>query len=113
MDILTILLILSLIALAVFVFVVIKRIKKKQNVPRLETDGVLTKVTMTEYRGEEPDFYVTYEVNNHKYTAILSSAGAKYITKQTPVGTKVTVLYNPENPQDAYAELRDFSQLTN
>lgn len=109
MDFLTIFLIISLIALVIFTFVIFRHIKKKQNIPRLETEGVLTKITMAKYRGEETGFYVKYKVDEKEYLAILGDAGAKNIFKTTPVGTKVTVLYNPDNPQDAYAELRDLS----
>ncbi|MDO5329581.1 MAG: DUF3592 domain-containing protein [Coriobacteriia bacterium] len=109
MDFLTIFLIISLIALAIFTFVIFRHIKKKQNIPRLETEGVLTKITMAKYRGEETGFYVKYKVDGKEYLAILGDAGAKNIFKTTPVGTKVTVLYNPDNPQDAYAELRDLN----
>lgn len=109
MDFLTIFLIISLIALAIFTFVIFRHIKKKQNIPRLETKGILTKVTVSEYRGEESSFYVNYKVDGKDYIAILGDAGAKNIFKSTPVGTQVTILYNPDNPQDAYAELRDCS----
>lgn len=109
MDFLTILIVICLIALAIFTFLMLRRVKKKQNIPREETEGVLTKVTMAKYRGEETGFYVKYKVDGKEYLAILGDAGAKNIFKTTPVGTKVTVLYKPDNPQDAYAELRNLN----
>lgn len=104
--------IIGLAALTVFAVLALRHAKKRQDIPRLETEGVLTKVTMREHKREESDYHVRYEVDGKEYFAILGQLGAKNMGKTTPDGTKVTVLYNPENPQDAYAELRDFSQLT-
>lgn len=104
--------VIGLTAIALFAFLGFRHAKKRQDIPRLETEGILTKVTMREYRREESDYYVKYEIDGKEYLAILGQLGAKNMSKTTPDGTRVTVLYNPENPQDAYAELRDFSQLT-
>ncbi len=97
----------ALIALALFAFLCIRYVKKAQNIPRLETEGTLIKVHYVSRREDGTMFDVKYYVDGKEYVAFLSIAGAKGVSMATPVGTKVVVLYNPDNPQDAYCELRD------
>lgn len=103
----------ALIALAIFAILCIMYVKKVQNIPRLETEGTLVKVHFVSRREDGTMFDIKYYVDGKKYTAFLSTAGAKGVSMDTPIGTKVVVLYNPENPQDAYCELRDWNQFVN
>lgn len=103
----------ALIALALFAFLCIRYVKKVQNIPRLETEGTLIKVYFVSRKEDGTMFDIKYYVDGKEYVGFLSTAGAKGLSMDTPVGTKVVVLYNPDNPQDAYCELRDRSQLVN
>ncbi len=105
--------IIVLIALAFFAFFCIRYIKKVQNIPRLETEGTLIDVKFVSRWEDGTMFDVKYNVDGKEYVAFLSIAGAKGVSMDTPVGTKVVVLYNPKNPKDAYCELRDLSQFVN
>ncbi|MGI6020017.1 MAG: DUF3592 domain-containing protein [Lachnospiraceae bacterium] len=96
----------ALIVLALFSFLCIRYVKKAHNIPRLETDGTLINVIAAHGRGDVAMFDIQYHVDGKEYVAFLSIAGAKGLTRNTPIGTKVVVLYNPENPQDAYCEMR-------
>ncbi len=102
----------ALVALALFAVICFRHIKKIQNIPRLETEGTLIKVKFVS-REDGTMFDVQYYVDGKEYVAFLSIVGAKGVTRDTPVGTKVIVLYNPDNPQDAYCELRDRNQFIN
>ena len=103
----------ALVALALFAVICFRHVKKIQNIPRLETEGTLIKVRFVSRREDGTMFDVKYYVDGKEYVAFLSIVGAKGVTRETPVGTKVVVLYNPDNPQDAYCEMRDWSQFVN
>lgn len=97
----------ALIALVIFAVLCFRYIKKVQNIPRRKTEGTLIKVYVVSRREDGTMFDIKYNVDGKEYIGFLSTLGAKGLSMDTPVGTKVVVLYNPDNPQDAYCELRN------
>ena len=77
-------------------------IKKVKSRPRLETEGIITKVIPAKFREDDSTFCFSYSVSGKDYKAMVNSIGAEGLDEKTPVGTKVTVFYNPDRPEDAY-----------
>ena len=81
-------------------------IKKVKSKPRLETEGIITKVIPAKFREDDSTFYFSYSVDGKDYNAMVSSDGAEGVDEKTPVGTKVTVFYVSDRPEDAYCRLK-------
>ncbi len=81
-------------------------IKKVKNTPRLETEGIITKVIPAKYREDDSTFCFSYCVDGKDYSGMVSSTGAEGLDEKTPVGTKVTVFYVEDRPEDAYCRLK-------
>jgi hypothetical protein len=102
------------ILLLVWIFFTRRKVKQASNWPSV--GGTVTLSTLREY--EESDGYVTYpdvmysyQVGGYTYQGsriapgqAVGGSGARKVIARYPVGSQVTVFYNPQNPTEAVLE---------